>query len=247
MYREFESHSFRQTDKMKNKLLVWCGDSWTAGHGLSDIKQDRFSTIIQNNLSVDTINLARSNTSIGHLVYKLSQILRIKYRFPNKELLVLFGLTVPTRLCVETDTGKKLTISVNSFDTTAYKNWAVDVFSNRQSIKESCIAISWLAQQCKNNNIEFRFYNILSNFYDFEKSSFVQYLNPEDWIVSPYWSTYGELFDLDNLNLDKVSILEKSSFGKAVQEKYILSDKHPNVAGHKKIADRLTNSLVKIL
>ena len=232
---------------MKNKLLVWCGDSWTAGSGLSHIKQDRFSRIVQTDLSIDTINLAKSNTSIGHLVYKLFQILRIKNKFPNKELLVLFGLTVPSRICVESETGKKLTVSVNSFDVTAYKTWAKDVFSNRQSIKESCIAISWIAQQCKNNNIEFRFYNILSSFHDFEKSPFVQYLNPDDWLINPYWSTYSELFDLDDLDLDKMAILEKTSFGKSVQEKYRLPDKHPNATGHKKIGSRLAESLQKIL
>ena len=232
---------------VNNKLLIWCGDSVTIGAGLSNRKQDRFSTIIGNNLSVSTINLARSNTSIGHLVYKLSQILRIKRRFPNKELLVLFGLTVPTRLCVESDTGKKLTISVNSFDTAAYKTWAVDIYSNRQCIKEDCLALSWLADQCKKNDIKFRFYNILSNFYDFEKSSFVQYLNSEDWIVSPYWSIYGELFDLDNLNLDKMAVLEKTSFGKTVKETYLLPDKHPNTLGHEKIAHRLIPFLKEIL
>ena len=122
----------------QNKLLVWCGDSWTAGAGLSNKKQQRFSKIVQDELGIDSINLGRSNTSIGHLVYKLDQILKIKKKFPQKELLVLFGLTVPTRLCVESESGKKLTVSVNSFDLSAYKTWAIDVFSDRQSLKESC-------------------------------------------------------------------------------------------------------------
>ena len=230
-----------------NKLLIWCGDSVTAGSGLSNRKQYRFSTLIQNELGISTINLAQSNTSIGHLAYKLSQILRIKRRFPDKELLVLFGLTTPQRLCIETDAGSRLTVSVNSFDMTAYKKWAVDIYSNRQCIKESCIAISWLASQCKKNNIKFKFYNIVCTFSDFEESPFVNYLNPDDWIVGTNWCTHGEIFDQDNLSMSKLFLLEKTSYGKSIISKYFTLCKHPNAAGHEKIAYRLIPFLKEIL
>jgi hypothetical protein len=224
-----------------DKLIIWCGDSWTKGVGLSTntMKQLRFTSIISKQLEVPTINLAVSGSSIEHLVYKIKQITRIRARFPNKKILVLFGLTVPYRICIEHENGKRSTVGVNNFDMCGYKEWAVNVFNNREILKRTCLSISWIADQCCKNNINFKFYNILCNQFDFDKSEFSQYLDLNNWLVDPYWSTYSEIYDIQKLNFDKVATLENTTYGKDISKKYVLPDRHPNTDGHNKIAQKL--------
>jgi lysophospholipase L1-like esterase len=229
-----------------NQLIIWCGDSWTKGWGLSTVqaKQFRFSSLVNNKLNVDGLNLSIAGSSIGHLVYKLEQIQRLQKSFPNKEFFVLFGLTVPYRLCIRPNFGKKITVGVNDFDITSYHIWAKDVFSNSQIIDETCLRLCFISDQCRKLKIKFKFYNILCNFNDFEKSKFVKYLNTDDWLIDKNWTTYSELFDIDNFNFDKMGILEKTTVGKKIKEKYfIINDTHPNIDGHKKIADKLASAI----
>lgn len=236
---------------MSDALLVWCGDSWTRGSNLSEQgvrnKDYRFSTLVNRKLGVDGINLARPGSSISHLVYKIEQIKRIKKHNPNKKIMVLFGLTVPYRLCVETEQGRAVPVSINDFDLAAYKSWASAIFNNAYAIKESCLALSWVADQCKKLDLDYRFYNILCNKNDFTKSKFSRYLNYNDWLIDENWSAFSELFDINNLNFEKVGILESTKHGKKCMEKYYLSDKHPNINGHEKIADKIAPYVGKIL
>jgi hypothetical protein len=234
-----------------NSLLIWCGDSWSFGTNLSEEnvshKDYRFPTLVNKALGINGINLARPGSSIGHLVYKIEQIKRIKQHNLDKRILVLFGLTVPSRLCVETDAGIARTVSINDFDLCAYVSWANNVFNNNYILKESCLTISWIAEQCRKSNLDFRFYNILCNQNDFDKSKFSKYLDYNDWLISEKWSTYSELFDIENLNFDKIGTLERTPHGKKCIEQYWLSDRHPNISGHKKIADKLAPHIEKIL
>ena len=224
-----------------NRLLIWCGDSWTHGSGLENQikKKARFTSVIGSRLGIDTINLSKPGSSIEHLIYKIDQIKRIRAKFPNKDILVLFGLTVPYRVCIEQDNGVSTTVGVNDFDLCGYKQWAVNIFNNREIIKRTCLALSWITDQCQKNNINFKFYNILCNQFDFDKSKFSQYLDSGDWLIDKHWSVYAEIYDIKELNFDKVAVLENSSRGKEITKKYMLSDKHPNIDGHEKIAKKM--------
>lgn len=232
-----------------NQLIIWCGDSWSYGAGLGVCKKSlRFPTLVSKNLDATCINLSQPGSSIGHLVYKLSQIQRIKNQYKNKKILVLFGLTVPYRLCIRKEFGRKLTVGVNDFDLCSYRSWAKDIFNNHHIMDETCIKLSWIANQCKLADINYKFYNILGNYYDFEKSNFVQYLDCNDWLVDPNWSTYSELFDINNFNFSKMGILEKTMYGKSIIKKYMIpNDAHPNNQGHIKISQRLTSAVLSLI
>ena len=233
---------------MKKTLIIWCGDSWPYGSELLDRKKDCFPKVCGNLLGVDIINLSIPGSSIQHLNFKLKQILRIKNKFINHNIIVLFGLTVPSRLCIEPDIGKKITVSPNLFDLCAYKIWAKDVFSNRHIQTQTIISLIFLADQCKKNNISFKFFNILCNFRDFDNSWFFQFLNTSDWLISPEWSAYSELFDINNFDFTKMGMLEKTSRGKLVVETYIKpSITHPNIAGHQKIAQKMIPYITQLL
>jgi hypothetical protein len=229
---------------MSDKLIIWCGDSWTAGSGLGTHKKDlRFATLASQLAGADCINLARSGTSIGHLIYKFQQIQRIHHVYTDKKILVLFGLTVPFRLCIVNEQGKLNTVSVNKFDIRAYHEWAHYVFNDRYIIDETCIKLSWLAEQCNKHHINFKFYNILCNSRDFNKSQLVKNLNFADWLVHDQWSTYSELFDIENFDFTKMGLIEKSSHGKNIKHIYMLEDQHPNINGHKKIGCKLGHAI----
>lgn len=231
------------------KLLIWCGDSWTYGDGLDKgvKKQARFPSLIGQQLEVDTLNLAKSGSSIEHLTYKIDQILRIRKKFPEKKILALFGLTVPYRVCIQQEDSRLITVSINDFDLCGYKQWAVNIFNNKEIIKRTCLALSWISSQCEKNNINFKFYNILCNQFDFDKSKFAQYLHYDDWLINPYWSMYGEIYDVAQLNFDKVAVLENSNTGKKIKQQYMLPCKHPNLQGHEKIANKLMPEIHQII
>jgi hypothetical protein len=232
---------------MSDKLIIWCGDSWTAGSGLGINKKDlRFTTVASQLVDADCINLARSGTSIGHLIYKFQQIQRIHRIYADKKILVLFGLTVPSRLCIINENGKLNTVSVNDFDICAYNDWAYQVFNNRYINDETCIKLSWLAEQCNKHHIDFKFYNILCNSRDFKQSRFVENLNFADWLVDDQWSAYSELFDVENFDFNKMELLEKSSHGKKIKHIYMLEDQHPNLNGHEKIGRKLGSAIQQL-
>lgn len=222
-------------------MIIWCGDSWTYGIGLTNRNQQRFSHLVGEELGVPTINLAQPGSSIGHLTYKLNQVQRIQ-----GDCTVLFGLTVPSRLCIRQDSGKKITVSVNSFDQFGFKPWALDIFNNEYIIDETVLKLSWIAEQCRKRQIKFKFYNILTNRLDFEKSKFYQYLDSSDWLVDINWNMFGHLFGIDNLNFDKMHILIDSGYGKKVREKYFLSDLHPNAAGHYELSQTLITHIKEL-
>jgi lysophospholipase L1-like esterase len=226
-----------QLHKTKKSLLIWCGDSWTAGAELKTPNQDRFPTLVSDYLGIDSINLSKSGSSINYLIFKLKQILKIKRLFPNHNVVVLFGLTVPGRLCIENENGKKIFVSPNTFDLTAYTTWAKDVFSNKHIQTQTIINLIFLADQCSKKNIPLKFINTMCNWTDFQGNWFDQYLEESDWLVSLQWSMYSCLFDVGKFDFNKIDILEKTSHGKKIIKKYIYPSKnHPNISGHQKIA-----------
>ena len=231
------------------KLLIWCGDSWTRGDGLEkNVKrQARFPSLIGQKLEVDTLNLAKSGSSIDHLTYKIDQISRVRKKFPETKIMALFGLTVPYRVCIQQEDSRLTTVSINDFDVYGYKQWAVNIFNNKEIIKRTCLALSWISLQCKKNNINFKFYNTLCNQLDFDKSKFAQYLNYDDWLIDPHWSLYQEIYDVAQFDFDKADVLENSNTGKKIKQQYMLPCKHPNLQGHEKIANKLMPEIYKLI
>jgi hypothetical protein len=221
-----------------NKLIVWCGDSWTYGAFLgNNRKRINFAGIVSKELNVPYVNISQPGSSIGHLSFKLRQILQIKSKFPKHEIFVLFGLTYPGRFCVQNDFGEKITVGVNSFDICGFKDWASDVFSNQHAANESCLNLRWLADRCINLNINFKFYNILCSQQDLSHSEFFNYLDSADWIIDWDFNLLGGLYDLEKFDVNKLHLLERTSHGKKTIKEYFLEDKHPNMQGHKKIAN----------
>lgn len=222
-------------------MIVWCGDSWTYGAGLTNRRQERFTHLVGQSLGIPTINLAQSGSSIGHLTYKLNQVQRI-----HNNPTILFGLTVPSRLCIRQESGKKMTVSIHSFDKFGFKPWALDVFNSQYIIDETVLKLSWIAEQCRKRQINFKFYNIVTNRLDFEKSCFYQYLDPSDWLVDIEWSMFGHLFGVDNLNFDKMHVLINSGYGKKVLAKYFDDTLHPNAAGHIELSKTLIEHIKEL-
>jgi len=226
---------------MSDKLLVWFGDSWVYGSGLQGRVQNRLSSIIQDLLGLPTINCAQPGTSVGHLLYSIRKIERIRQWFPTKKIYAIFGLTSPYRLCIETYDGKVQTISHRNFDKEAFVDFGKDILSDHYVLKETCVAMSWLTHECLSRKIPFRFVNILGNYNDYTKSHFSKYIDWSNWLVSPTWSMYSELFNLTDIDFSKIGLLEKTSHGKIHLKKYFLEHDttHPNKDGHQRLALKL--------
>ena len=233
---------------MTNGIFIWCGDSWTKGGELPlhQRKDNGFTGLVSEALKFKNFNFARSGSSIGHLVYDVDRIIKVKQK-TNLPVIALFGLTVHSRLCLENQAGHKKTISANTYDTNAYVNWAQNILNDEFLLKECCLSLSWIGHQLQQANIPYAFYNILSSFYDFEKSKFSKYLDREKWLVNPYWNTYGHLFDLEKFDINKMQVLEKCSFGKKRLAELFMPGMHPNAQGHKMIADTLLPEIEQLI
>jgi hypothetical protein len=232
---------------MDKSIIVWCGDSWTKGAELPrhQKKSHSFPGLISRELDMRHVNFARPGSSIGHLAYDVHRIIKIK-QLTQLPVYAMFGLTIFSRLCLEDETGKKLTVGPNTYDTNSYVDWAHNILTDSFLLKQSCLTLSWISLQLKSAGIPYAFYNILSSFYDFEKSKFSQYLNKEDWLVDPYWNTYGHLFDLPKFDINKMHVLQKTSFGKRRKSDWFMPRMHPNKHGHQMIADALLPDTKKL-
>ena len=233
---------------MTDGILIWCGDSWTKGVELPlhQMKSHGFAGIISQKLNLKHVNLARSGSSIGHLVYDVDRILKYKEK-TSLPVFVLFGLTIYSRLCLENEYDQKTTIGANSYDITSYVDWAHNILNENFLLKQCCISLSWIGEQLEKADVPFAFYNILSSFYDFEKSKFSKYLDKDKWLVNPYWNTYGHLFNLEKFDTKKMQVLEKSTFGKKRFAELFMPGMHPNEQGHKIIADTLLPEIEQLI
>jgi hypothetical protein len=232
---------------MDKSIIVWCGDSWTKGAELPrhQKKSHSFPGLISRELDMRHVNFARPGSSIGHLAYDVHRIIKIK-QLTQLPVYAMFGLTIFSRLCLEDETGKKRTVGPNTYDTNSYVDWAHNILTDSFLLKQSCLTLSWISLQLKSAGIPYAFYNILSSFYDFEKSKFSQYLNKEDWLVDPYWNTYGHMFDLPKFDITKMHVLQKTSFGKRRKSDWFMPRMHPNKHGHQMIADALLPDTKKL-
>ena len=232
---------------MDKSIIVWCGDSWTKGAELPrhQKKSYSFPGLISKELDMRHVNFARPGSSIGHLAYDVHRIIKIK-QLTQLPVYAMFGLTIYSRLCLEDETGKKITVGPNTYDTNSYVDWAHNILTDSFLLKQSCLTLSWISSQLKSAGIPYAFYNILSSFYDFEKSKFSQYLNKEDWLVDPYWNTYGHMFDLPKFDINKMHVLQKTSFGKRRVSDLFMQRMHPNKHGHQMIADALLPDTKKL-
>ena len=232
---------------MDKSIIVWCGDSWTKGAELPrhQKKSHSFPGLISRELDMRHVNFARPGSSIGHLAYDVHKIIKIK-QLTQLPVYAMFGLTIYSRLCLEDDTGKKRTVGPNTFDENSYVDWGHNILTDSFLLKQVCLTLSWITSQLKSAGIPYAFYNILSSFYDFEKSKFSQYLNKEDWLVDPYWNTYGHLFDLPKFDINKMHVLQKTSFGKRRISDLFMQRMHPNKHGHQMIADALLPDTKKL-
>ena len=233
---------------MDKSIIVWCGDSWTKGAELPrhQKKSHSFPGLISKELDMRHVNFARPGSSIGHLAYDVHNIIKIK-QLTQLPVYAMFGLTIYSRLCLEDETGKKRTVGPNTYDTNSYVDWAHNILTDSFLLKQSCLTLSWISSQLKSAGIPYAFYNILSSFYDFEKSKLSQYLNKEDWLVDPYWNTYGHMFDLPKFDINKSSVLQKTGFGKQRIADLFMPNMHPNKAGHKILADAMLPDIKKFI
>lgn len=228
---------------MNETIIAWFGDSWVKGYGIDRhiVRKVSFPSLISSELNLDFVNFARAGSSIGHLVYGIDRIVKLREK-TKRPVFAFFGLTYPWRVCIETSNNKKQTVGVHSFDISGYKEWGEKILTDYYVIKESCIVLSWISEQCQKNNIPFKFFNILTNFKDFELSSFSKYLDKDNWLIDPMWSTYSSLYGINDFDFSKIGILEKTKQGKEVKNRYFLPCQHPNELGHKVIASEMIES-----
>ena len=231
-----------------NGIIVWCGDSWTKGAELPrhQKKSHSFAGLISQQLGMRHVNFARPGSSIGHLVYDVKKIIEIKKR-TQLPVYAMLGLTIYSRLCLEDENGKKQTVGPNTYDTNSYVEWAHNILTESFLLKQSCLSLSWVGKQLESAGIPYAYYNILSSFYDFEKSEFSTYLNREQWLIDPYWNTYGHLFDLPKFDINKMSVLQKTGFGQQRIADLFMPKMHPNKAGHKVLADAMLPDIKKFI
>jgi len=222
-------------------IIISCGDSWTynSSQPRNLIKRTAYRTIVSQRLGLHSVNLSKPNTSIHHLAYQIPKIKRIAAKF-NLPVYTVFGLTVPSRMCVESESGFKQTVSAHSYDEKNYTSWAHNVFTDQFLAKQACITLGWIQAQM---DTPYCFMNALCTFSDFKSSIFSQYLDKSKWLIDPEWSAYGSLFGLDKFDFSKTAILEKTKHGKQCRKKYMLEDGHPNELGNKLIADYITQPL----
>jgi hypothetical protein len=232
---------------MNNGIIVWCGDSWTKGVELPahQMKSHSFAGLISQRLGMRHVNFARPGSSIGHLVYDVGKIIEIKKR-TQLPVYAMLGLTIYSRLCLEDENGKTQTVGPNTYDTNSYVEWAHNILTESFLLKQSCLSLSWIDQQLESAGIPHAYYNILSSFYDFQKSKFSKYLNKDKWLINPYWNTYGHLFDLSKFDINKISVLQKTGFGKQRMSEVFMPNMHPNKHGHQMIADALLPDTKKL-
>lgn len=227
------SQTYKSVDE-----LVWFGDSWPAGVGISNTKLS-FPYLVGNSLDIHTLNYANAGSSIPDMVQQVIRWRNYDYD-SSKNYILIACLTSENRFSWKPDDNDKwFTIApwavdksydfnedVKKFYMYSYNQEAVE-FYNKCCVgylKNLCNEINvplYLLRNFKGMDEEHRSHSLLDN-------GLVQFLLDD---LNAEWS----------VNLKKqisATIVGKGLFTKCV---------HPNIYGHKKIANILTDKLRGII
>jgi len=229
--------------------FYWFGDSWVFGDELSinDRNTQVFAKIISDHFQAECINLSICGSSINSLTH---EFIKIASTIDPKKDIVFFGLTSNIRISIFDETGLK-NILPSGYDKHNLhphtKEWYKYFDSSTQRVYNYDCNTNLLYLLCKELGIQCYFYNIFTTV----DLGVFDYIPLENWLI-PKNKCIAEyilpVIDIKNQGLIVDDCPEITSEQWHEQKVYV--DKyikpcycHPNIAGHKKIAEELIKCL----
>lgn len=208
--------------------FIWLGDSWPAGAELEKINADpsksAFPILVGNQLSISSTNLAVSGTSIAENVIVLNNWLTNQYD-PNKKYCVIVCITGMHRFYWSDNNGW---FTVGAWlETPQVKKFYAYSFDKESVTFYNTMALGYIQAQCLSRGIKIFF---VKNFGEQTVSGVGPFLL--DNTLQSY------LLD----SLENIPALFDKGLMKG-QQFFEPLDLHPNLKGHQKLADIITDKL----
>lgn len=212
--------------------LIWFGDSWPAGNSLRD-RTDAFPIVVGNNLGIDSINYAVDGSSQSELIVQFNNWKQEHYN-PDKKYILIACLTNDNRFYWKDDTAWFTVLpsgvhreNVKSFYKHTYNEDAINFYSN--------CCIGNLRYLCNELNVPLLFIRNFKNMEEDLRAQSLMDIGLLQVLLDDPTADWG-------IVKEKISMTATAHLFNIVAHP-INSNVHPNVAGHKKIADIVANKL----
>lgn len=206
---------------LKSRLVVF-GDSWPAGFGLKNPGEESFPELLGKQLNARVLNLSQCATSINHAVWNLFEFL--KDRDDQYQDKILFCLTGKIRHW-HFDKGVACEIHPTNTDIVS-KAYYSYIYSDELGHIEWIKNIILIQEICRQHLLPVYFVSNWDNLPD----------HPMIDLNNFYSKSLLNLFGFENISEEK--------FTNSHMNNIYMTNIHPNVAGHKLIADSLGNWII---
>jgi len=222
----------------------WFGDSWTAGDELTDTTLS-FPSLISNHFNSNCINLAVCGGSNDRMYFEFLNVLD---KINPVTDTVFFALTEKSRICFFDETGKLKNLLVNGGYTNHnihpyYEKWYKFFDSDVQQNSNVYKILSLLHLICKTKKIKHFFFNAFSTLdsINLDLINDDYFLVPKNECVAQFLLKYkGDNNYAEMLYHNEKFTIEQWQEQKLLVDKYFSPNwAHPNIDGHKTIAEEL--------
>lgn len=233
------------------KRFIWCGASWETGDELTlllpkdQIKNNIFPQLVSDHYNVTCVNLAEHARCIEHLIWQFKSI---ENTLTSNDI-IFFSLPAPHWSMFIGDDEKVKRLSAN------YKNdhridkyseyWFKYFDNSNQRAWRNDMTLEFLANWCENKHIQYFFYAQANHYYPKYLTKAVNWLIPPNQCIAEFIVPVIDDNFYEVVTSDR-EWLKTSDWAlqQPLVEKYISPCYcHPNIEGHKKIAQ----SIIEIL
>ena len=241
------------------KKFYWFGDSWVAGAEL-DIEAGNnalrytFAKLVSDHYQAECVNLGLPGTSNDLLPLLLKD--NLKDIDPENDTL-FFCLTSSARVSMLDDNNTALTILPSIQDRSRrdsehphWKEWYKYFDNKNNQIFNYDRTVNLLSFWCKNLGIKFYILNLFTIVTD----SIFDQTSPDDWLLPKDQCLANFIFPVIDIKSGAIVFedqewLTNDQWAQQQQAiaKYVRPcQKHPNIAGHQKIANELINIIAQL-
>jgi hypothetical protein len=223
-------------------LLVAFGDSWTFGSELDIPREQPWPVHIANKLDAETLNLSIPAGSIGHLVLQLYKFINdYSEQYANYKKIFMVGLSGSTRLLSYSNELKEF---INILPEAVYRTSNIHHSGKPPEVYDSLYTLSKIlyTQVVDNNYLEFLSSQVIMMFQQYSKLNnidclFFSYFDQQDF------GAHSNILDLDTIYPRTIThelTGEEYQLPNIIEHEYFRGKLfHPNIAGHKRIAELL--------